>query len=210
MVAILSELATGEGLRPTMVDGVKLGSADRGYPRAPVLYEPSIYIVASGRKTGYLGDRTFVYDPNNYLVLSVPLPFECQTEARAGGADARHLRPRRAQRGERPRRPHAVATARDIGGGHRLRRGDAARPGDERCRAAAGRVPALADRRRDPRPRHRPRDCLSRAVRSAGTPAARDGRPPGAGRADQRRAALDPFALRRAIQRGAHGRAKSA
>ncbi len=80
MVAILSELATGEGLRPTMVDGVKLGRADRGYPRAPVLYEPSIYIVASGRKTGYLGDRTFVYDPNNYLVLSVPLPFECQTE----------------------------------------------------------------------------------------------------------------------------------
>ena len=80
MVAILAELATGEGLRPTMVDGVKIGSADRGYPRAPVLYEPSIYIVASGRKTGYLGDRTFVYDPNNYLVLSVPLPFECQTE----------------------------------------------------------------------------------------------------------------------------------
>ena len=40
MVAILSELATGEGLRPTMVDGVKLGRADRGYPRAPVLYAP--------------------------------------------------------------------------------------------------------------------------------------------------------------------------
>ena len=81
MVAILSELSTGEGMRPTVVDGVKLGRADRGYPRAPVLYEPSIYIVASGRKTGYLGDRKFVYDPNNYLVLSVPLPFECETEA---------------------------------------------------------------------------------------------------------------------------------
>src|SRR5215203_766124 len=85
MVAILSELATGEGLRPTMVDGVKLGRADRGYPRAPVLYEPSIYIVASGRKTGYLGERRFVYDPNNYLVLSVPLPFECETKAGTEG-----------------------------------------------------------------------------------------------------------------------------
>lgn len=81
MVAILSELTTGEGMRPTTVDGVKLGRADRAHPRAPVLYEPSIYIVANGRKTGFLGDRTFVYDPNNYLVLSVPLPFECQTEA---------------------------------------------------------------------------------------------------------------------------------
>ncbi|WP_206026381.1 AraC family transcriptional regulator [Roseimicrobium sp. ORNL1] len=29
---------------------------------------------------GYLGGRTFVYDANHYLVLSVPLPFECETE----------------------------------------------------------------------------------------------------------------------------------
>ena len=85
MVAILSELTTSEGMRATTIDGVKLGRADRGYPRAPVLYEPSIYIVASGRKTGYLGERRFTYDPNNYLVLSVPLPFECETEAGAEG-----------------------------------------------------------------------------------------------------------------------------
>src|SRR5918993_1173342 len=85
MVAILSELTTSEGMRATTIDGVKLGRADRGYPRAPVLYDPSIYIVASGRKTGYLGERRFTYDPNNYLVLSVPLPFECETEAGAEG-----------------------------------------------------------------------------------------------------------------------------
>ena len=85
MAALLAELTTGEGLRRSLLEDVKLGRADRCYGRAPVLYEPSIYIVASGRKTGYLGDRTFVYDPNNYLVLSVPLPFECQTEARPEG-----------------------------------------------------------------------------------------------------------------------------
>jgi AraC-like DNA-binding protein len=83
MVSLLSELATGEGLRPSVLDDVKLGRADRGYERAPVLYESSIYIVASGRKIGFLGDRRFVYDPNNYLVLSAPLPFECQTDADA-------------------------------------------------------------------------------------------------------------------------------
>jgi AraC-like DNA-binding protein len=80
MVSLLVELTTGEGLRPSILDDVKLGRADRGYERAPVLYESSIYIVASGRKVGFIGDRRFVYDPNNYLVLSAPLPFECQTE----------------------------------------------------------------------------------------------------------------------------------
>lgn len=81
MIALLVQLTDGEGLRPSLLDEVKLGRADRGYARAPVLYESSIYIVASGRKIGCIGDRRFVYDPNNYLVLSAPLPFECQTEA---------------------------------------------------------------------------------------------------------------------------------
>lgn len=85
MVALLTELTTGEGMRPSLLDGVRLGRADRGYTRTPVLYEPSIYIVANGRKTGFIGGRTFVYDPNNYLVLSAPLPFECQTEAGPDG-----------------------------------------------------------------------------------------------------------------------------
>lgn len=47
----------------------------------PVLYEPSIIVVCQGRKLGYLGDRSFVYDAQQYLVLSVPLPFECETFA---------------------------------------------------------------------------------------------------------------------------------
>ena len=86
MVSLLADLATGEGLRPSILDGVKLGRASRGSERAPVLYESCLYIVASGRKIGFLGDRRFVYDPNNYLVLSAPLPFECRTEAEADRA----------------------------------------------------------------------------------------------------------------------------
>ena len=84
MTALLTDLTTGEGLRPTILDGVKLGRADRNVPRTPVLYEPSIYVCASGRKKGYVGDRRVVYDQNNYLVLSVPLPFECETEVGDG------------------------------------------------------------------------------------------------------------------------------
>jgi AraC-like DNA-binding protein len=81
MAALLAELTTGEGLRRSLLEDVKLGRADRCYGRAPVLYESSLYIVASGRKIGFIGDRRFVYDRNNYLVLAAPLPFECQTEA---------------------------------------------------------------------------------------------------------------------------------
>src|SRR5216684_207544 len=84
MVALLAELATSDGLHTTILDGVKVGRSDRSVARTPVMYEPSIYIVASGRKRGYVGDRRFVYDANNYLVLSVPLPFECEMEPGAG------------------------------------------------------------------------------------------------------------------------------
>jgi len=63
MVVLLSELATGEGLCTTIQDGVKVRRSDRSEARTPVMYEPSIYIVASGRKKGHVGDRILVYDP---------------------------------------------------------------------------------------------------------------------------------------------------
>ena len=84
MVELLNELAPTEGFHPTILDGVKLRRSDRNEPRTPVMYEPSVYFVASGRKKGYVGDRCIVYDANNYLVLSVPLPFECEAETGDG------------------------------------------------------------------------------------------------------------------------------
>jgi AraC-like DNA-binding protein len=81
MTALLNELATREGIHPTVIEGVKLMRAGRPLPRSAVLYEPGIVIVGQGRKRGYLGDQVYTYDAHNYLVLSVPLPFECETEA---------------------------------------------------------------------------------------------------------------------------------
>jgi len=80
MVELLTELAPREGFHCTTLDGVKLRRSNRNEPRTPVMYEPSVYFVASGRKKGYVGSRCLVYDANNYLVLSVPLPFECEAE----------------------------------------------------------------------------------------------------------------------------------
>jgi len=80
LVSLLSELARGEGFGPSRLPGVKFMRSTLYVPRSPIAYEPSIVIIAQGRKTGYLGGKTFVYDASHYLVLSVPLPFECETE----------------------------------------------------------------------------------------------------------------------------------
>ena len=84
MVELLTTLAPKEGFHATILDGVKLRRSNRNEPRTPVMYEPSVYFVASGRKKGYVGDRCLVYDANNYLVLSVPLPFECEAQTDQG------------------------------------------------------------------------------------------------------------------------------
>lgn len=81
MAALLMGLTAGEGIRPTVIDGVDLMRTNRSTPLTPVLYEPSIVVVAQGRKTGYIGERVYRYDPDNYLLLTVPLPFECEIEA---------------------------------------------------------------------------------------------------------------------------------
>lgn len=81
MTALLASLANREGIHPTAIDEVRVMRASKSIPRMPVLYEPGIVIVGQGRKRGYLGDRVYTYDAHNYLVLSVPLPFECETIA---------------------------------------------------------------------------------------------------------------------------------
>jgi len=63
------------------VDGVNLARTARNSPRHPVLYEPSICVLVSGRTKGYVGSHCITYDENNYLVLPIPLPVECETVA---------------------------------------------------------------------------------------------------------------------------------
>ena len=81
LVELLGALAIKEGFSPSNLTGVQFIRSNKPFPRMPVIYEPSIVIVGQGRKTGYLGNQVYKYDPFNYLVLSVPLPFECETQA---------------------------------------------------------------------------------------------------------------------------------
>src|SRR4051794_21371139 len=84
LAALLGQIATEEGLQPTLIKGVHTFKGSRSVPRAPMVYRPHIIIVGQGRKRAYLGGKTYQYDPANYLVLAVPLPAECDAEAEAG------------------------------------------------------------------------------------------------------------------------------
>jgi AraC-type transcriptional regulator N-terminus len=81
LVKLLGDLALKEGVSPSNLTGVQFIRYNKPFRRMPVVYEPSIVIVGQGKKIGYLGDQVYTYDPFNYLVLSVPLPFECETLA---------------------------------------------------------------------------------------------------------------------------------
>ena len=80
LVSLLAGLMPGEGIIPSCLPGVIFIRSNRCIPRSPIAYDPGIFILAQGRKIGHLGGKQFVYDANHYLVLSVPLPFECETE----------------------------------------------------------------------------------------------------------------------------------
>ena len=63
------------------VENVSLIYANQYRPRTPMMYQPGIVILFQGSKTGYLGSTVFQYDASKYLMLTVPLPVECETWA---------------------------------------------------------------------------------------------------------------------------------
>jgi AraC-like DNA-binding protein len=83
LAPLVAALAPGEGYTPTALDSVRLLRSDRPLARTPVLYDPGIVIVCQGRKRGYFGQRTYVYDAHQYLAVSVPVPFTMETDATA-------------------------------------------------------------------------------------------------------------------------------
>lgn len=81
MIELLDNLVPKEGVVHDIIEGVNLFRITKSTPRSPINYEPSIIILAQGQKKVFIGDEVLVYDPLNYLVLSVPLPLECETTA---------------------------------------------------------------------------------------------------------------------------------
>lgn len=83
MIALLGKLAPDEGYNLTALPDVRLLRSNRALERTPVLYDPGIVIVCQGRKRGYWGDATYLYDAQHYLAVAVPVPFTMETDASA-------------------------------------------------------------------------------------------------------------------------------
>jgi len=79
LTAVLDELAGGNGYSQSLLPGVRFMRSTLYVPPSPIAYDPSIVIIAQGRKRGRLGNRSFEYNGRHYLVLTLPLPFECET-----------------------------------------------------------------------------------------------------------------------------------
>ncbi|WP_201192894.1 AraC family transcriptional regulator [Pseudomonas fluorescens] len=81
MVRLMEQLAPLEGYNLSELDDIRFLRSNRPLTRTPVLYEPGIVILCQGRKRGYLGNDVYVYDAQQCLVVSVPVPFTMETEA---------------------------------------------------------------------------------------------------------------------------------
>lgn len=78
---LMGRLAKTEGVNDTLLSGVKIFKASQHKPRQPLCYEQGVFIVGQGSKHLFLDGKAYTYDPDTYLVLSVPLPAECETHA---------------------------------------------------------------------------------------------------------------------------------
>lgn len=76
LAQLIAKWAPAEGRTESAWPGLRFYRASCPSVRAPVVYEPSLFVVAQGRKRAFLGDRVYTYDPWQYLVLAVPLPVE--------------------------------------------------------------------------------------------------------------------------------------
>ncbi|WP_158792062.1 AraC family transcriptional regulator [Granulicella sp. L60] len=82
---LLLGLTTADGVQPSKLDDVQLIRALSGSTRSLALYEPSIYILASGRKKVFRGDDQFVCHANQYLVFAALTSLEMMTESSDDG-----------------------------------------------------------------------------------------------------------------------------
>ncbi|EBZ3137177.1 TPA_asm: AraC family transcriptional regulator [Salmonella enterica subsp. enterica serovar Agama] len=77
----INHLKNNDKIISERLAGIRLLYGVEPGPRTPVMYQPGIIFLFSGHKIGYINKRKFRYDANEYLLLTVPLPFECETWA---------------------------------------------------------------------------------------------------------------------------------
>lgn len=71
---LIGRHAPGDGLHESPVPGLSLARSSAPTMPMPVVYEPTLCLVAQGRKQVVLSTTSYVYDAAKYLIASVDLP----------------------------------------------------------------------------------------------------------------------------------------
>ena len=78
LTSLSAHLGTSRaGIAETGIPGVRLFWTTFSTPPAPLVYEPGLVLILRGRKDGCLDGRPLIYDTDNYLTLTLPVPFLC-------------------------------------------------------------------------------------------------------------------------------------
>lgn len=67
-----------EGFRPTFCEQITLFNTTEYQNQCPVLYEPGIFIVLSGRKVAHINQHPLEYGSDNLLIVTSAYPMECE------------------------------------------------------------------------------------------------------------------------------------
>ena len=78
------KLVAKEGFFATAIDGITLMRVDHNTPPLAVLQEPTLVFVLQGKKRGYIGTETYAFQQGECLIVSVSMPFDCDTIASPG------------------------------------------------------------------------------------------------------------------------------
>ena len=78
---LMEKLAPLDGSNATSLPGTAIYKETRHRGRQPFLYNQGVVLIGQGSKRIYLGNADYAYDPENYLVVSVPIPAECEIYA---------------------------------------------------------------------------------------------------------------------------------
>lgn len=78
LARLVGSIAVEDGLFETNWPGLMVSRISTPFPRQPISYKPSLCIVVQGQKQIFLGDRNYIYNPFQYLVVPVALPLEME------------------------------------------------------------------------------------------------------------------------------------
>ncbi len=78
LARLVGSIAKEDGLFETAWPGLLVSRISAPLPRQPIPYKPSLCMVVQGQKKVFLGQREYIYNPLQYLIVPIALPLEME------------------------------------------------------------------------------------------------------------------------------------